>query len=197
MSQPGREFTLETESIPTEKLPSSWTTRRVIVRDAEAGDVAILTEIFNANNAIELFDPTFHHVEKPEISKLIKRSQATSDDYLGFRLQTLRLKDGEKMCGYFHIFHGMPQPDLCWISIFVMHPEFQGQHLAQEVVSQMIDLLRKAGYRAIWLEVYLRNWPALRFWINMGFTTIVAYEGEKTMTDQSQARLLLGRPLKL
>lgn len=174
-------------------LPEYWTTKRLVVRDTLADDVPILVDIFNACHYTEAWDPTFHLVEAPEIKKLVKRSLSTSDEHLGFRLQTLHLRRGEELCGYFHIFHGMPQPDLCWISIFVMHPNYQGQHLAREVVDGMADLLQKAGYRAIWLEVFLRNWPALSFWINAGFTTIIAYEGDKMMAEGKQARLILER----
>jgi len=45
------------------------------------------------------------------------------------------------------------------------------------------------------LEVYLRNWPALRFWTNAGFTTIVAYEGDREPGEGRVARLMLARPL--
>lgn len=176
-------------------LPAQWITKRVDIRDATTEDVAPLTDIFNACHYTEAWDPTFHLVETPEIKKLVKRSLSTSDEHLAFRLQALRLRKGGALCGYFHIFHGMPQPDLCWISIFVMHPDYQGQHLAQEVVDGMAAHLRSAGYRAIWLEVFLRNWPALRFWINVGFTTIIAYEGDKVMAEGNQARLIMERAL--
>ena len=63
------------------------------------------------------------------------------------------------------------------------------------VVNGLAYHLRQAGYRAIWLEVYLRNWPALRFWTIMGFTTIVGYEGDKAPGEGRQARLMLERPL--
>lgn len=186
----------ETDVRKRGQLPGRWLTNRVEVTDATAGDVARLTEVFNACNHIEAWDPTFHQVETLEIGKLVKRSQAKDDDYLGFRLQALRLRDSGELCGYFHLYHGKPQPDVCWISIFVIHPDHQGQHIAREVVARMAVLLREAGYRALWLEVFLRNWPAMRFWIKQGFTTILAYEGDKAMTDnQSQARLLLERPL--
>ena len=171
------------------QLPGQWATKRVAVRDGAAEDVGQLTAIFNACNYVESWDPTFHRVEQPEIGKLIKRSQ-TTEEHAGFRLQALRLRAGA-LFGYFHLFHGAPQPDVCWISMFVIHPDYQGQHLAQEVVNGLAYHLREAGYRAIWLEVYLRNWPALRFWTIMGFTRIVAYEGDKEPGEGKQARIML------
>lgn len=181
---------------PTGAIAPQWSTKRVDIRDATPEDVASLAALFNACNYVETWDPTFHQVDTLEIKKLVKRSLSTSDDHLGFRLQTLRLRKIGELCGYFHIFHGVPQPDLCWISIFVMHPDYQGQRLAQEVVNGLADQLWAAGYRAIWLEVFLRNWPALRFWTNVGFTTIIAYEGDKEMAAGKQARLILERPLR-
>lgn len=179
----------------SDQLPAEWTTRRVVVRDGAAGDAPALTALFNACHYVEPWDPTFHLVAEPEIGKLLQRS-AAGDDHANFRLQALRLRHGDALIGYFHLFHGAPQPDVCWISMFVIHPDYQGQHLAQEVVNGLAYYLRQAGYRAIWLEVYLRNWPALRFWTIMGFTTIVGYEGDKEMGEGKQARLMLERPLR-
>ena len=176
------------------QLPPAWTTGRVEVRDATAGDTPALTAIFNACAYVEPWDPTFRPVEQAEIGKLVRRSLA-DDEHANFRLQALRPRPGGQPFGYFHLFHGAPQPNVCWISLFVVHPDFQGQHLAQEVVNGLAYHLREAGYQAIWLEVYLRNWPALRFWTNAGFTTIVAYEGDKEPGEGRAARLMLARPL--
>ena len=176
------------------QLPPEWTTRRVAVHDAAADDAPALTAIFNACTYVQPWDPTFHPVELPEIGQVVERSLA-DDEHANFRLQAVRPRDGGQPFGYFHLFHGAPQPDVCWISMFVIHPDYQGQHLAQEVINGLAYYLRQAGYRAIWLEVYLRNWPALRFWTIMGFTTIVGYEGDKEPGEGRQARLMLERPL--
>lgn len=176
------------------QLPARWKTKRIEVRDGVAEDRAALTTIFNACHYVEPWDPTFHTVSEPELAKVLKRS-AASDEHASFRLQTLWLAGSTSPFGYFHLFHGGPKPDLCWISMFVIHPDYQGQHLAQEVVNGLAYHLREAGYRAIWLEVYLRNWPALRFWTIMGFTTIIGYEGDKEAAEGKHARLLLERPL--
>lgn len=126
------------------QLPSAWTTRRVDVRDATADDTPTLTAIFNACAYVAPWDPTFHHVEQAEIGKLVRRSLA-DDEHANFRLQALRPRPGGQPFGYFHLFHGAPQPDVCWISLFVVHPDFQGQQLAQEVVNGMAHHLRAAG----------------------------------------------------
>jgi ribosomal protein S18 acetylase RimI-like enzyme len=62
--------------------------------------------------------------------------------------------------------------------MFVLHPDWQGKHLGREVVEGLAEQLRALEYSAIWLRVYLKNWPALRFWITNGFTNILAYEGD-------------------
>lgn len=176
------------------QVPPTWETRRVEVRDATAGDVAALTAIFNACAYVEPWDPTFRPVPQLEIGKLVRRS-LTNDEHANFRLQALRRLSDGALFGYFHLFHGAPQPDVCWISMFVIHPDYQGQHLAREVVNGLAFHLQQAGYRAIWLEVYLRNWPALRFWTTIGFKTIVGYEGDKEPGEGRQARLMLARAL--
>ena len=177
------------------QLPAAWTTHRLDVRDATPADADALTAIFNACAYVEPWDPTFRPVDRAELDRVIKRS-LDGDEHADFRLQVLRPRPDGAPLGYFHLFHGAPQPDVCWISMFVLLPDYQGQKLAGEAVDGLAERLAQAGYRAIWLHVYLRNWPALRFWTQHGFTTILTYDGDKAMTEGAQARLRLERLLR-
>lgn len=185
-------------SPPTNFLPAQWTTALLIVADGVLDDVARLTAVFNACSYVEPWDPTFHVIEEDELRQVIEQSLSTDENNRYFRLQAVRRAGEDDPIGYFHLWHWsprLPQADTVYISMFVIHPDFQGQRYAQEVVTGLADQLRQLGYVAIWLEAYLKNWPALRFWIQQGFTHIVKYDGDPVHTDAAHAGLVLERRL--
>jgi len=65
----------------------------------------------------------------------------------------------------------------------------------QEVAAGLIRQLAELGYAAVWLEVYLKNWPALRFWLQQGFNKIIEYDGDKQFSESAQATLVLAKQL--
>jgi|GEM_PF-588065 ribosomal protein S18 acetylase RimI-like enzyme len=181
-------------------LAPEWSTERIQIKDSKIQDVPLLTEIFNSCNYVEHWDPTFYIVEESELKQLVKRSLSKTVNNRGFRLQCLEVKHSGKIIGYFHLQHyspRLPQPATAFISMFVVHPEFQGKRYAQEVVAGLARQLAELGYIAIWLEVYLKNWPAIRFWVQQGFNKIIEYDGADQFSETAQATLILERRLKV
>ncbi len=180
-------------------LAPEWFTERVHIRDCRIQDVPFLTEIFNSCNYVEPYDPTFYIVDKNEIQLLVEKSLSKADEHKYFRLQCLEVKDTGKIFGYFHLQHyspRLPKPATAFISMFVIRPEFQGKHFAQEVVEGLSRQLAGYGYKAIWLAVYLKNWAAIRFWLQQGFNKIIEYDGAKQYSETEQASLTLEKHLE-
>ncbi len=180
-------------------LTPEWFTEHVHIKDCRIQDVSLLTEIFNSCNYLEPFDPTFSIVDENEIKLLVEKSLSETDENKGFRLQCLEVIDSKKIIGYFHLQHyspRLPQPATAFISMFVIHPEYQGKRFAQEVVEGLSKQLADYGYIAIWLAVYLKNWPAIRFWLQQGFNKIIEYDGAKQFSETDQASLTLEKRLK-
>ena len=179
-------------------LAPEWFTERVHIKDCRIQDVSLLTEIFNSCNYVEQWDPTFSIVDENEIKLLVEKSLSETDENKGFRLQCLEVKDSRKIIGYFHLQHyspRLPQPATAFISMFVIHPEFQGKRFAQEIVEGLAKQLADCGYIAIWLAVYLKNWVAIRFWIQQGFNKIIEYDGANQFSEAAQASLTLEKRL--
>ena len=176
-------------------LPPEWETTRLIVQDSQTSDVPHLHAVFSACAYVEPWDPTFHPVPEAEIAQLVENSLSMDGEQYRFKLQCMRFRQDSQICGYFHLYYGIPQPHLAWVSMFVLHPDYQGQHIGQEVVAGLADELRRCGYQAIWLRVYLKNWPALRFWTESGFTTIIKYNGKGSISAEAHSSLVLARDL--
>jgi diamine N-acetyltransferase len=181
-----------------EYLPPEWTTERIRIRDSKLADVPRLTALFNACHYVAPWDPTFQLVAESELAELVTKSLSTTGETAAFRLQYLESVDGRTPIGYFHVQHhspNLPQADTAFISMFVIHPDHQGQRYGQEVAAGLARQLAERGYVAVWLEVYLKNWPALRFWLQQGFDKIIEYDGDKQFSQSAQATLVLEKRL--
>jgi ribosomal protein S18 acetylase RimI-like enzyme len=174
-------------------LPSAWETERLIVTDSRLEEVARLRDVFNACAYVGQWDPTFYVVGTEEITELVAMSLAAEGKTMPhFRMQSVHLKAAEGLIGYFHLTQGEPEADLIWLSMFVIHPDYQARQYGAEVIAGLKHRLsRLNGYRAVRLEIYLKNWPALRFWLGQGFSKIVGYEGDKIHAAETQASLVL------
>lgn len=176
-------------------LPSCWTTPRLQIEDASPTEIPCLHTIFNACAYVEPWDPTFRLVAVDELSLVVAQSLANDDYNRRFKLQCVHDRVNCQPVGYFHMFYGMPQPDTIWLSMFCIHPDYQRLAYGHEIVEGLSDRLSLLGYAAIWLRVYLKNWPALRFWIDQGFTTIIEFEGDPVLTPDGHASLKLEKRL--
>jgi diamine N-acetyltransferase len=181
-----------------EYLAPEWATQRIRVRDCQPADVPRLAAVFNACHYVAPWDPTFRLVPESELDELVRNSLSTEDETAAFRLQYLESLDGRTPIGYFHLQHDsprLPQADTAFISMFVIHPDHQGQRYGQEVVAGLAAQMATLGYAAVWLKVYLKNWPALRFWLQQGFNKIIKYDGDEQFSEAAQAALILEKPL--
>lgn len=176
-------------------LPPYWETRQLAVRNVREGDTDALLALFNANHAVEKWDPTFKPIERPEMAQLVANSLASSG-YGGrpFQMQCFEERKTDRIVGYYHATYGLPHPDVFWFGMFVLHPDATKRGYAREVVDGLYALwfILPEQTRA-WAEVWLKNWPALRFWINVGFTTIIEWEGASVLAEGTNASIILER----
>jgi ribosomal protein S18 acetylase RimI-like enzyme len=176
--------------------PPLWETERLRISDARRQEAPQLTAACNACSYVQPWDPTFHPVEEKEILELIDRSIETDDDSEErFRMQAVRLRESGATIGYYHCIYGKPEPDDVWISICIIRPEFQRHRYGRELVEGLASIFAGLGYRALKLDVSLKNWPALRFWTRVGFTRVVEIRGDAVHGETTQARIRLLREL--
>ncbi len=174
-------------------LSPSWETQGFAICDVQLSEAESIREIFNACSYVEPWDETFAPTDIETSDELVRKSVRGED---AFRLQTVRNRNGE-LIGYFHLRHAFPKPDLVWVSMAVIHPDHQRKGIGTEVFEGIIRELEDLGkYRAVWLNVYLKNWPAMRAWIKLGFRTIVEYRGDEVFSKDGHASLILERTLE-
>ena len=175
------------------RLPSIWQTNRLTIHDGTLADVPQLMAIFNACSHVEPWDPTFKVYPEEEFAGLVTKSVGDGMGNGRFQLQTIRQAD--QTIGYFHCYHNNPHPNTLFISMFVLHPDHQKGGCGTELVAGLAQQAKAASHQAIWLEVFLKNWPALRFWIKSGFTTIIDMDGASHHDTTSHASIVIAKSL--
>ncbi len=179
-------------------LPESWETERLIMKNAKENDAEKLKRMFNACAGVGNLDPTFREYPLDEFAGLISRSNGATEKPTDiFRLQIIRLIDTGEPIGYYHCYYRVPEPDIVLFSMFVLHPAAQRNGYGTECIAGITQRMKKLlDYRTIRLNVYLRNWEALQFWIAVGFTGIVEYRGPKAYTHDEHASIILEKALE-
>ena len=99
------------------------------------------------------------------------------------------------MIGFLAIYHGFPTADIVWINYLFIHPDFQGKGYGQELVYGLDDKVKSLGFTTMRALVDVKNWPALRFWTQAGFGKIIQYLGDKILSEQTYAHLILEKTL--
>ena len=178
-------------------LPAAWQTERFLIQNVAPAETGRLREVYNSCHYVEPWDKTFYLVSEEEIAELVNDSLAFGrTDRDRFQMQSIRQQESGEIIGYFHLSHGRPHPHVAFISMFVVQRDHQKERVGAEVTAGLWDQLRQAGEcTAVWLNVYLKNWPAIRFWLNTGFNTIIDYDGDPILTDTSHADLTLEKKL--
>ena len=54
----------------------------------------------------------------------------------------------------------------------VVHPAFQGRHLARLLVSRVLEEMKERGFKSVHIAVVKENTPALKTYLNLGFRLV-------------------------
>lgn len=174
-------------------LPTRWRSDRLLLRDARLDDVDRLLALFNANSFVAPWDPTFRAIERPEMERLVEASLAGfSPKGKPFQLQCFCAGPPDQIAGYYHMTFGAPEIDTIWISMFVIDPGLQRHKYGSEAIAGVNAHFHRLGrFRAAWAQVWLKNWPALRFWTRAGYNRVVSIEGDAVYAPDTQASVIL------
>jgi diamine N-acetyltransferase len=175
--------------MPPNQLPTHWETTHLAVDDSQLDENLDLQRICDACAYIDEWTGLS---DRPILSILRSGDLPPGGSKEFFRLQSIRLLSTHQLIGYLNIYHGYPSDDIFWIGMFGIDPQFQGQGYGQELISRLVELVREInGYSKIRLGVALKNWPAIRFWVNAGFDRIFKISGDKTCSTNTYAFLYL------
>jgi ribosomal protein S18 acetylase RimI-like enzyme len=104
-------------------------------------------------------------------------------------------KAQNEVLGIVSVYCGYPNEDTLYLGDLFIRPDWQGQRFGTEIVSALEQAAAKAGFREVRLAVGLKNWPALRFWMGMGYNRITSISGSRRFAPDAFANLELSKSL--
>jgi diamine N-acetyltransferase len=97
------------------------------------------------------------------------------------------MKETGLIVGLLTTYHGYPNPETFYINYLYIDKDYHNQGLGQEVINELLSLLKEAQYKEVRANVALKNWAALRFWTKLGLNTIQGIFGDKEHGDDQYA----------
>lgn len=178
----------------TEHFQKCWNTDRLQVRNLVKEDTPRLQEILTALYAKSNWGAVSLEEYQPDyFDCLLNRPELPPNGDLELVQNQVILKSEEQSCvGWMELYHGYPNEKTLWIGSLFFHPDGQGKNYGTEIIREVVNQAKQLnGYRSIQLGVYLRNWPALRFWKKVGFDKIVTYSGDKAFGLDKNCKVAL------
>ena len=164
-------------------LPESWQSRNFRFDRLRLEEAAIAKSIYDSNAHLSRVDPHFGEFPITEFEAHIQNDQTDTakDDSPKFYLSCIRDKVTLEPLGYFQFEMDTPEPDQCWLPMFVLTPSAQGEGVAREALTSLINVvLGIKNISSIGLNVYAENKRAFQFWVRQGWREILAVEVEQT-----------------
>ena len=112
-----------------------------------------------------------------------------------FQSKSIYNKSNHQLIGFSELYHGYPEKDVYYIGWLFIHPDYQHNGYAQEFVDCIIGEAAKLGFTELRIGVHLKNWPALRFWTQLGFDKILGIGGDKEHSEKTFSTIILQRKL--
>lgn len=112
-----------------------------------------------------------------------------------YRIQTIRNQEDQQIIGILSVYHGFPSTDAVYLEFLYIDKNIQKQGFGQEVVNRFIEATAALGYKEIRINVALKNWPALKFWIKSGFNQASGIYGDHECSDTTYANIELIKAL--
>jgi len=165
------------------KISENWSINNLTMRKAKSDDIKDLNSICATwEDKILLEGDEF---PKGYIENCINNGDLPpikGADISKYYLMVIQKTDSD-IIGFFDLYHGYPNNETIWISIFLIDKAVQGNSYGKEVIESICQECKNSGWKSIGLGVHLKNWKGLRFWTNNGFDRIIGVWGDKKYSE--------------
>jgi len=173
-------------------LPEAFETSRLKLSLITSAEVEAVQSIYHRSFEAEWASvngrPDHDHIRKV-IEHRGLPAHGKPESHQLFIIQT---KAGGRLIGYLET---LGEDALSGFSIgqLVLDPTAQRLGFGKEIVAEVRSLIE--GFSHLRVSVNLRNWQGLSFWIALGFTGILDFNGDKQYRSDASANLRLLSPV--
>ena len=149
----------------------------MIFRKAEKEDFDKVRSLYCTLIDREQDDPSFPHWKKGihPSDEMIRNSIGKEELYVladGDEIAACVIANDEKVDGYADAPWQIDSDEVIVLHVLAVHPDYRGQGLARTLVENVIELERKAGKKALRLDVIENNMTAEKLYQKLGFQYI-------------------------
>lgn len=170
---------------------SDWKTVRCIVTQAQDADLAAVASIFSENSdAVRSQGPDC----APErLASILLNHEALPPNGDASREHTFLIADKEskEAIGLLSVYSGYPNDTTLYIGSLFFKRKQQRRGFGREIVESLEQRAREEGYGEARVAVGLKNWPALRFWVRLGYNHVTAITSDEAFADAAYADMEL------
>ncbi|GAB1156253.1 hypothetical protein YWY31_22780 [Paenibacillus illinoisensis] len=176
------------------QLPEEWKSERLIISDVEEYEIPEIQSICETSRYLQQWDG--REYEPDYVKKCVTEGNLPPGGKLeNYRIQSIRTVEENQKIGLLSMYHGYPSEDSIYLEFLYIQSDIQKQGYGQEMIQALSLHLSSLGYREIRINVALKNWPALRFWIKSGFNQISGIYGDLEHSDTTFANTELIKTL--
>lgn len=161
-------------------LPDIILIEQYVLKKAVANDAEKINNIKNSCFYLFPFDENFYISETQEHIDIIARSHLEEN-----KLGLYCIMYNNETIGFLYVLYDVPEHGSIWITSLIIHPKYQRNRIGRKIILHLEKVFSEIGYRNIQLRVYIKNFQALRFWISVGFSTIVNFQSEDSFEEFS------------
>ena len=177
-------------------LKGEWETERCLVLEAQEEDLPTMASIFAGNvDAVRSQGPD---CQPERLASILLRHEGLPPEGKPSQEQTFLIveKASKRSIGLLSFYCGYPTDTTLYVGSLFFLPDWQGRGLGREVIEYLERRARQKGYEEAYVAVGLKNWPALRFWVALGFNHISGIAGGEQNAETAYADVELTKNLK-
>ncbi|NUU77633.1 GNAT family N-acetyltransferase [Paenibacillus xylanilyticus] len=176
------------------QLPAEWKSDRLVISNVQEFEIPELQSICDSSRYLQQWDGREH--DPDYVKKCFEEGNLPPGGMLeNYRIQSIRTAKDHRKIGLLSLYHGYPSADSVYLEFIYIQSEIQKQGYGQEMIHALTHNLSELGYKEIRINVALKNWPALRFWIKSGFDQISGIYGDLEHSDTTFANTELIKTL--
>ena len=165
-------------------IPSLWETNRLTIEDLIEEEIETVQKLYEKGSFVHQWDGA--SLDEKYVFRCFTEGDlppnGTKEQY---KIQVIKMKETGLIVGLLTTYHGYPVPESFYINYLYIDKEYHHQGLGQEVMNELLSILKEIQYKEVRANVAIKNWPALRFWTKLGLNTIQGIYGDKEHgTDQ-------------
>jgi diamine N-acetyltransferase len=164
--------------LTTKFIPNHWETNRLMIKDMTEEEISLVQELYEKGSYIHQWDGG--SLDHEYASRCFTEGDIPPGGTRAqYKIQVIRQKENGHLAGLLTTYHGYPIPETFYINYLYIDKSYHRQGLGQEVVRELIGIVKQAEYREVRANVAIKNWPALRFWTGQGLDTIQGIYGDR------------------